>query len=196
MRQPDGRIVKWFGTCTDIEDQKRATYARYRSLVEMSPDAMALRRGDSFAYVNQATVRLLGAKSADQLLGATSRIVIGTGILGGAAPGMFYYFNAKNGWPAITWYASVMALYLLGLWWLFFRRGAETLAEHPGLFNHEMSADAIRTFYLITSIGSIAFSVMFFFFPAGLVLYWITNNALSILQQWFINKRLGALGMK
>ncbi|MEI8157760.1 MAG: membrane protein insertase YidC [Burkholderiales bacterium] len=35
------------------------------------------------------------------------------------------------------------------------------------------------------------FSVMFFFFPAGLVLYWITNNILSILQQWIINTRMG-----
>ncbi len=37
----------------------------------------------------------------------------------------------------------------------------------------------------------LAFSVMFFFFPAGLVLYWITNNVLSIAQQWLINTRLG-----
>ncbi|HNT37912.1 MAG TPA: membrane protein insertase YidC [Rubrivivax sp.] len=37
------------------------------------------------------------------------------------------------------------------------------------------------------------FSFMFFFFPAGLVLYWLTNNILSIAQQWFINKRLGVL---
>ena len=37
----------------------------------------------------------------------------------------------------------------------------------------------------------LAFSVMFFFFPAGLVLYWITNNVLSIAQQWLINKRMG-----
>ena len=35
------------------------------------------------------------------------------------------------------------------------------------------------------------FSVMFFFFPAGLVLYWITNNILSITQQWVINTRMG-----
>ncbi len=35
------------------------------------------------------------------------------------------------------------------------------------------------------------FSVMFFFFPAGLVLYWITNNVLSIAQQWLINTRMG-----
>jgi YidC/Oxa1 family membrane protein insertase len=35
------------------------------------------------------------------------------------------------------------------------------------------------------------FSVMFFFFPAGLVLYWLTNNILSIAQQWIINTRMG-----
>ena len=37
------------------------------------------------------------------------------------------------------------------------------------------------------------FSVMFFVFPAGLVLYWLTNNILSIAQQYVINKRLGVL---
>jgi YidC/Oxa1 family membrane protein insertase len=37
----------------------------------------------------------------------------------------------------------------------------------------------------------LAFSVMFFFFPSGLVLYWITNNALTIAQQAFINHRMG-----
>ncbi|MBI3157760.1 MAG: membrane protein insertase YidC [Burkholderiales bacterium] len=40
----------------------------------------------------------------------------------------------------------------------------------------------------------LAFGVMFFFFPAGLVLYWLTNNILSIAQQWWINKRLGVSG--
>ena len=40
----------------------------------------------------------------------------------------------------------------------------------------------------------LAFGIMFFFFPAGLVLYWLTNNVLSIAQQWFINKQLGVLG--
>jgi YidC/Oxa1 family membrane protein insertase len=37
----------------------------------------------------------------------------------------------------------------------------------------------------------VAFGVMFFFFPAGLVLYWLTNNILSIAKQWMINKQLG-----
>ncbi|GAD21213.1 membrane protein insertase YidC [Acidovorax sp. MR-S7] len=40
-------------------------------------------------------------------------------------------------------------------------------------------------------IMPLMFSVMFFFFPAGLVLYWLTNNILSIVQQWIINTRMG-----
>jgi YidC/Oxa1 family membrane protein insertase len=43
-------------------------------------------------------------------------------------------------------------------------------------------------------IMPLAFSVMFFVFPAGLVLYWLTNNILSIAQQYLINKKLGVLG--
>ena len=34
----------------------------------------------------------------------------------------------------------------------------------------------------------IVFSIMFFFFPSGLVLYWVVNNLLSIAQQWQINQ--------
>ena len=36
------------------------------------------------------------------------------------------------------------------------------------------------------------FTVFFMFFPAGLVLYWVTNNSLSILQQWVITRRIEA----
>ncbi len=39
-------------------------------------------------------------------------------------------------------------------------------------------------------IMPLVFSVMFFFFPAGLVLYWLTNNILSIAQQWMINRSI------
>ncbi|MBA2689982.1 MAG: membrane protein insertase YidC [Burkholderiales bacterium] len=34
----------------------------------------------------------------------------------------------------------------------------------------------------------VVFSVLFIFFPAGLVLYWIVNNVLTIAQQWHINR--------
>ena len=36
------------------------------------------------------------------------------------------------------------------------------------------------------------FGVMFFFFPSGLVLYYVLNNGLSILQQWRINQVIAA----
>ncbi|MDQ6951102.1 MAG: membrane protein insertase YidC [Mariprofundales bacterium] len=39
----------------------------------------------------------------------------------------------------------------------------------------------------------IIFTVMFLFFPAGLVLYWLVNNVLSITQQRFVMKRMGAV---
>ena len=42
----------------------------------------------------------------------------------------------------------------------------------------------------VMKIMPIAFSIFFFFFPAGLVLYWLVNNILSIAQQWHINRML------
>ena len=36
------------------------------------------------------------------------------------------------------------------------------------------------------------FTFFFAFFPAGLVLYWVVNNVLSIIQQWMITKRIEA----
>lgn len=36
----------------------------------------------------------------------------------------------------------------------------------------------------------VVFSVMFAFFPAGLVLYWATNAGLSLAQQWYITQKI------
>jgi YidC/Oxa1 family membrane protein insertase len=38
----------------------------------------------------------------------------------------------------------------------------------------------------------IVFTLFFAFFPAGLVLYWVVNNVLSILQQWYITRKIEA----
>ena len=42
----------------------------------------------------------------------------------------------------------------------------------------------------VMQIMPIAFSVMFIFFPSGLVLYWLVNNSLQIFQQWHMNRVL------
>jgi len=43
-------------------------------------------------------------------------------------------------------------------------------------------------------IMPLAFGIMFAFFPAGLVLYWVTNGALGLLQQWWLMRKHGAPG--
>ena len=41
----------------------------------------------------------------------------------------------------------------------------------------------------------IVFTFFFLFFPAGLVLYWVVNNTLSIIQQYIITKRIEKAGL-
>lgn len=36
----------------------------------------------------------------------------------------------------------------------------------------------------------VVFTALFLYFPAGLVLYWVTNNTISITQQWYIMRKL------
>jgi YidC/Oxa1 family membrane protein insertase len=47
----------------------------------------------------------------------------------------------------------------------------------------------------VMKIMPVAFSIFFFFFPAGLVLYWLVNNILSIGQQWYITRQLEQSGL-
>lgn len=44
----------------------------------------------------------------------------------------------------------------------------------------------------VMMILPVAFTLFFLAFPAGLVLYWLVNNCLSILQQWYIMRRVEA----
>lgn len=46
----------------------------------------------------------------------------------------------------------------------------------------------------VMQILPVVFSVVFFFFPAGLVLYSVVNNVLSIAQQWVITRKLEGEG--
>jgi PAS domain S-box-containing protein len=51
------------------EERMRESEARYRTLVEFSPDAIVVHCGGTFVYVNPAAVKLFGAESSDQLVG-------------------------------------------------------------------------------------------------------------------------------
>lgn len=89
MRRPDGRWIKQLKRRTadgrvvavysDISDAKRReaeieeSEARYRRVVEGSPDAIMVSSEDVIVYVNLAAIRLFGARSASDLVGRKRR---------------------------------------------------------------------------------------------------------------------------
>ena len=60
--------------------------------------------------------------------------------------------------------------------------------------NPQMGTDPVQQ--KIFMLMPLVMSVTFAFFPAGLVLYWVTNTVLSIAQQWNINRRIAAQAAK
>ena len=48
----------------------------------------------------------------------------------------------------------------------------------------------------VMKLMPIIFTFFFLWFPAGLVLYWVVNNCLSIAQQWYITRRIEAATAK
>ncbi|MBI3189985.1 MAG: PAS domain S-box protein, partial [Ignavibacteriales bacterium] len=67
--------VRLFGQI-QTEDALRESEERYRRLVEMSPDAIAVHIEGKFVYVNPAGVKLIGAKSADDMIGKSIMEVV------------------------------------------------------------------------------------------------------------------------
>ncbi len=75
VRDDDGRVVRWFGTATDIDESKRladelrAVRTLFRALVERGEDGLALVGADgTVRFANAAAVRLLDL-AADELTG-------------------------------------------------------------------------------------------------------------------------------
>ncbi len=83
VRDDDGRVIRWFGSCTDIDeskrlaDQLRAVRMLFRALVERSEDGLVLLGADgTVRYANPPAARLLGARAED---------VVGTDLWGSVA---------------------------------------------------------------------------------------------------------------
>ncbi len=70
-----GAPAGWVAVANDVTERKRAEAElaereeRYRTLVESSPEPVAVHSGGQVVYANRAALALLGATSADQVLG-------------------------------------------------------------------------------------------------------------------------------
>lgn len=75
VRDEDGTLRYRVATMQDITDRKRAeeiirdSEARYRDLVEVSPDAIFVNRDSQVVFVNRRALELFGAQARDQILG-------------------------------------------------------------------------------------------------------------------------------
>ncbi len=91
-------------------------------------------------------------------------LVMGIGIELGGVPTVFSYFRPRDGNPfVLAWFASDIALWLLGFYWLFARRGAEFLIEYPGLLRGPTPTTAgIRRVYCLAVAGGVIGLILMF----------------------------------
>jgi YidC/Oxa1 family membrane protein insertase len=160
--------------------------AGYKSMAKMktvTPKMQAIReryKSDP-AKMNQATMELYKAEKINPLGGCLPIVVQMPVFLA-----LYYVLQASvemRGAPWVGWIHDLAApdpLYILPILYA----GSMFLTQKM----NPAPADPVQAKMML--FMPLAFSVMFFFFPSGLVLYWVVNNLISMAQQWVINKKL------
>jgi hypothetical protein len=97
-------------------------------------------------------------------LGSLPWFIMGIGLEFGGVPNIISYYRPRDGNPfVLAWFAIVIAYWFLGFYWLFARRGAEFLLQHPGILPDEVkSANMIRLAYCLMVAGGVAGLIMAF----------------------------------
>ena len=159
--------------------------AGYKSMARIkvvTPKMQAIRekyKGDP-AKMNQATMELYKSEKINPLGGCLPILVQMPVFIA-----LYYVLSASaemRGAPWVGWITDLTApdpLYILPVLYAISMYITTKLNPAP--------ADPVQAKMML--FMPLAFSVMFIFFPSGLVLYWVVNNILSIGQQWVITKK-------
>jgi len=160
--------------------------ASYRSMAKMkkvSPKLMALREryGDDRVKLNQAMMEMYKTEKINPL-GGCLPIVVQIPVFIALYWVLLASVEVRNA-PWIGWIKDLATpdpFYILPLLM------AATMFMQTKL--NPTPPDPLQAKMMMWM--PLIFSVMFFFFPAGLVLYWLVNNIFSIAQQWYITRRI------
>ena len=85
-------------------------------------------------------------------------VVMGIGMVFGRVPSTFSYFAPRHGnFFVIAFHVSIVILWLLSIWWLYLRGGAEFLAQYTGAFNRRVRSPLfIKMSFGLSLLGGIA----------------------------------------
>ncbi|MHC4532989.1 MAG: hypothetical protein ACYS6K_03465 [Planctomycetota bacterium] len=93
-------------------------------------------------------------------------VVMGAGCVIGKVPTIWHFFRPRDGNPyVLAWFGSTFLLWILYIYWLFFKGGAVMLSKHPGTFGEIKNPALIKILSLLMIAGGIL----------GFVFMWIID---------------------
>jgi hypothetical protein len=71
-------------------------------------------------------------------------MVAGIGMVFGGVPSFFSYFTPRDG-NLFVWafHVTIIILWVLTIWWIYFKDGAEFLVKYPGVFNQDIKSPTL-----------------------------------------------------
>jgi len=83
-------------------------------------------------------------------------VVMGVGCVIGKVPSVWHFFRPRDGNPyVLAWFGSTFILWILYIYWLFFKGGAVMLSKHPGIFGEIKNPTLIKILSMLMIAGGI-----------------------------------------
>jgi len=165
--------------------------ASYRSMAKMklvTPKMTALREryGDDRIKLNQAMMELYKTEKVNPMAGCLPIVVQIPVFIS-----LYWVLLASVEMRDAPWIGWIQDLAMPDPYYILPLVMAGTMFAQTKL--NPTPPDPVQA--KIMMFMPLVFSVMFFFFPAGLVLYWLVNNLFSIAQQWYITRQIESAGV-